>query len=290
MRRVTALRSVATLAALTAGVAAAEEDPLERGRYLLHAGGCITCHTPENHDGDNALVGGRAMETPFGTFYTPNITPDPETGIGAWSDADFIRAFRDGISPDGSHYFPTFPYTSYTGITDQDLLDLKAYLFSLDPVHRPNQEHDLHWFVFRVGMGFWKWLNFEPGAFEPDPEQPEQWNRGAYLVRHLGHCGECHTPRSWTGGLDLDYWLAGNPDGPEASRVPNITPHESGIGNWSISDITFMLELGMLPDGDFVGGSMGAVIEDNTSKLTEEDRQAIAVYLKSLPALPSEAE
>jgi mono/diheme cytochrome c family protein len=273
---------------LVGGAQAADEERIERGRYLLHAGGCITCHTVDNAEPEDFLAGGRALETPFGTFYSPNITPDPDTGIGHWTDAEFIAAFRHGRAPDGKRYYPAFPYSAYTGITDSDLLDLKAYLFSLEPVDHPTPQHELSWFAFRVGMIFWNWLNFEPEVFQPDPQQSEQWNRGAYLVRHLGHCGECHTPRTWTGGLDRDDYLAGNLQGPGGDRVPNITPdRDTGIGRWSESDIEFFLDIGMLPDGDFTGGSMGPVISDSTSHLTTEDRRAIAVYLRSLEPLPS---
>lgn len=265
----------------------AEAGAVQRGEYLLYAGGCVTCHTAE--DGE-PLAGGRALESPVGIFFTPNITPDRETGIGAWSDEDFVRAFRNGVAPGGAHYYPAFPYTSYTGIARDDLLAIKAYLFSLKPVSHPNRPHELGWYAFRWLLGPWKWLNFEPGVFQPDPARSEQWNRGAYLVRHLGHCGECHTPRTWSSGLDRSRSLAGNPDGPEGEAVPNVTPDkESGIGRWSASDVEYFLETGMLPDGDFAGGAMSEVIDDNTSRLTPEDREAIAVYLESLPPLPSAA-
>lgn len=262
------------------------EEVLQRGEYLLHAGGCISCHSKED-DENKTLSGGRALETPFGTFMTPNITPDRETGIGAWSDADFITAFRYGISPGGAHYFPAFPYTAYTGIRQEDLLALKAYLFSLPAVKQANQAHDLVWYVsFRPLLAFWKFLYFKPGEFEPDNSQSAEWNKGAYLVRHLGHCGECHTPRTPSGSLNDKLYLAGNPDGPEGDAVPNITPHdEDGIGKWSLGDIESFLEIGLLPDGDFAGASMVAVIDDNTAHLSAEDRKAIAVYLKSLPPL-----
>ncbi|MFO1350699.1 MAG: cytochrome c [Gammaproteobacteria bacterium] len=261
----------------------------KRGEYLLYAGGCISCHTPKKSGPEGFMAGGRALVTPFGTFYPPNITPDKDTGIGGWSDEDFIRALGEGVSPQGDHYYPAFPYTAYTGITRQDMLDLKAYLFSLPPIHKPNRPHELSWYVsFRFPLAFWKWLNFTPGEFQPDPKQAPEWNRGAYLVRHLGHCGECHTPRSWTGALDTDAYLAGNPDGPDEGKVPNITPDEkTGIGDWSKSDITTVLENGMLPDGDFVGSVMSEVIDDNTSHLAPQDRDAIAVYLKSVPPLPA---
>jgi len=263
------------------------DDVLARGEYLLYAGGCVSCHSHED-DPAQALSGGRALDTPFGTFYAPNITPDLDAGIGAWSDEDFIRAFRYGVSPSGQHYYPAFPYTAYTGMTDADLLALKAYLFSLAPVDRPNREHELAWYVSRPLLTGWKWLHFDSGVFKPDSTRLPQWNQGAYLVRHLGHCAECHTPRTWTGGLRQDRTMAGNPEGPEGEAVPNITPHPEGIGDWMEYDLVLMLELGMLPDGDFVGGSMTAVIDDNTSRLTEADRQAIAMYLLSLPPLPAE--
>lgn len=283
-------RAAAALAAavlLCANANAADEETLARGEYLLHAGGCISCHTGDE-EGDDALAGGHALESPFGVFYSPNITPDTDTGIGGWSDDDFVNAFWEGESPDGDHYFPAFPFTSYTGMSREDLLALKAYLFSLEPVRRENREHDL-WPIMssRFAAGLWKARYFDAGRFEPDADQSEEWNRGAYLVRHLGHCGECHTPRSSFGALESDEEMAGNPELSEDGGAPNITPHRSeGIGRWSVSDIDYFLEVGMLPDGDFTGGSMGPVIEDNTGKLTREDRRAIAAYLKSLPPLP----
>ena len=259
-----------------------QDDIVARGEYLTYAGGCITCHTD---DADDAapLAGGRAMETPFGTFYSPNITPDPETGIGNWSDDEFVDAFWEGVSPDGEHYFPSFPYTAYTGATREDLLAMKAYLFSLEPVNNEAPDHDLAWYMStRLAAGGWKALNFEPARFVPDPEQDEQWNRGAYLVRHLGHCGECHTRRNATGVLQSEFEMAGARLGDE--KIPNISSHRvDGVGRWSLSDIEYFLDIGMLPDGDFTGSSMVDVIEDNTSKLTREDRLAIAAYLKSLP-------
>lgn len=267
------------MAALSAFAA---DDILERGRYLTYAGGCISCHTEDVEDAI-PLAGGRAMETPFGTFYSPNITPDMKSGIGGWSDDDFLNAFWEGVSPDGKHYFPAFPYTSYTGASRDDLLAIKAYLFSLEPVPKETADHDLAWYMSsRIAAGAWKAVNFEPARFEPDPSQDEQWNRGAYLVRHLGHCGECHTPRSAIGVSQADAEMAGSTFGEE--KIPNITTHRiDGIGRWSASDIEYFLDIGMLPDGDFTGSSMVDVIEDNTSKLTRDDRLAIASYLKSLP-------
>jgi len=261
---------------------------IERGRYLVHAGGCLTCHTANRPDAI-PLAGGRALPTPFGTFYAPNITPDPITGIGGWTDADLGRALREGVAPDGSNYYPVFPYPAYTGIKDADVAALGAYLRSLKPVRQQVTAHDLPWYLSsRLVMMGWNLFNFSPGRFTPDHSRDEAWNRGAYLVRHLGHCGECHTPRNPLGGLDRSRELAGNPAGPDGEKIPDITQDRTtGIGQWSTDDIAFLLETGLLPDGDFAGSSMSPVIEDNTARLTPEDRQAIATYLKALsPRLP----
>lgn len=260
----------------------AAEPSVERGAYLFAAGGCLGCHTAK---GGQPLAGGRELKTPFGIFYGPNITADPEHGIGAWSDADFIAALREGIAPDGTHLYPVFPYTSFTNITDADMLDIKAYIFSLPTSAQESREHDIDFpFGWSFLMAPWQWLNFSEGPFEPDPAQSEEWNRGAYLVRALGHCGECHTPRGWFGETLDSEALSGNTEGPEGEKVPNITPDpDTGIGGWSRSQITGVLRSGLLPDGDVVGGSMGEVVQETTSKLTQEDRQAIAAYLMSLP-------
>lgn len=270
---------------------AGAETVVERGAYLVTAGGCEACHTVKDGAEEDYLAGGRAIETTFGTFYAPNITPDPDTGIGGWSDAQFIRAFREGVAPDGSHYYPAFPYTSYTGVRDEDLLAMKAYLFSVPAVRRENRAHELPWYAsFRFVLAFWKWWYFQPGPFEPSMDRDDHWNRGAYLVRHLGHCGECHTPRNLLGALDTARELAGNPRGPEGESVPNITPHrETGLGKWSGSDLSDLLAIGMYPDGDFVGGSMVEVVDLNTARLTADDRRAMIEYLRSLPPLPSAA-
>lgn len=283
----TDLRSVTSLAAAASLFAAstlqANEELIERGKYLIHAGGCVTCHTSE---GDEAVpfAGGRALESPFGTFYAPNITPDRRTGIGNWSDDDFVRAFWDGVNPSGEDYFPAFPFTSYTGLARDDLLAMKAYLFSLEPIEQVNREHDLPFMMSsRRAAGVWKSRYFKGGRFERDPDRDDEWNRGAYLVRHLGHCGECHSPRTRLGAIRDTHELRGNPDGPGDEKIPNITADpDAGIGRWTLKDIEYFLDIGMLPDGDFAGGSMSSVIEDNTSRLTVDDRLAIATYLKSV--------
>jgi mono/diheme cytochrome c family protein len=268
---------------LVAAAGQAEETLVERGQYLVFAGGCLTCHTEDVPEAV-PLAGGYALKSPFGTFYSPNITPDKDTGIGNWSDDDFVRAFQEGINPDGDAYFPAFPYTSYTGMSREDLLAIKAYLFSLDPVRKQNREHDLPFFMSsRLAARAWQISFFHAARFEPDETKSEEWNRGAYLVRHVGHCGECHTPRGRLGALQYDKALTGNPDAADGEAIPNITAdRENGIGRWSLRDIEYFLDIGMLPDGDFAGGSMSEVIDDNTSHLTAEDRKAIAIYLKSL--------
>ncbi|ANC93249.2 diheme cytochrome C-type [Azospirillum humicireducens] len=260
-------------------------DPVTRGAYVFHAAGCLGCHSNEK-EGGAPLAGGRALATPFGTFHTPNITPDPETGIGRWSDADFIRAFREGVRPDGAALFPAFPYASYTRMTDRDLLDLKAYLFSRPAVAAPNRPHDLTPpFSWRFLLPVWQWMYLSPGPVPDDPAKPPAWNRGRYLVDALGHCGECHSPRTLMGGMESDRYLAGNPDGPDGDTVPGITSARSkGIGGWSDGDLTLLLETGLTPEGDVVGGAMGEVVRNSTSKLTAEDRAAIAAYLKTVPA------
>jgi mono/diheme cytochrome c family protein len=288
----TVLTSVLGLAlALGLGASAAAQEAAldpdkDRGAYLFAAAGCRNCHTDVKNKGA-PLAGGRAMETPFGTFYTPNITPDTETGIGGWSDEDFVRALRDGVSPAGDHLYPAFPYTSYTRMSEDDMRALKAYIFSLPPVRQENRAHELDFpFGWRFLLGAWKMLNFTPGAMAPESGRSESWNRGAYLVEALGHCGECHTPRDALGGLDGDRRMAGTTDGPDGEKVPNITPDEStGIGAWSTSQITGVLRTGLLPDGDVVGSVMGEVVNNGTSRLTDADRAAIAEYLQSLPAI-----
>ncbi len=258
----------------------------KHGEYLLRLGGCVTCHTDDKHDGQ-FLAGGRALETQFGTFYPPNITPDPETGLGGWSTGAFVQAMTQGRSPGGHPLYPALPYPSYTRMTEQDLVDLKAYLDTVRPVANPVPAHDLHFpFGFRPLLKGWQLLFFDPGPFQPDPTQSESWNRGAYIVNGPGHCGECHTPRNAFGAPQEDRFLAGTRDGPDGKAVPNITPNRNnGIGDWSKTDITFALQTGILPDGDVLGGAMAEEIKDATSHLTPDDRAAIAEYLMSLPPL-----
>lgn len=272
--------------AQTPGGGPDRSDPIRYGEYVFRAGGCLECHTDSKAKGA-PLAGGRALATPYGTFYSPNITPDPQHGIGGWSEADFIRAMRQGKSPDGAPYFPAFPYPSFTRITDDDLRALWAYLKTQPAVAQPDKPHDLQFpFGLRPLVWGWRMLFFDEGVFQPDPAQSAQWNRGAYLVTALGHCGECHTPRNALGGPRSGMRFAGSADNAEGDRVPNITPHpKTGIGGWSDRDIAGYLGMGMTPEGDFAGGLMGDVIEHSTKYLTEQDRLAMGAYLKSLPPI-----
>lgn len=289
---VRALR-VGLAVAVTLGAAApagAGEASPERGAYLARVAGCVVCHT-RDEEGAEPLAGGRAFATPFGTFYAPNITPDPEQGIGGWTRADLARALGEGRAPDGRAYYPVFPYTAYTRMTDRDVADLWAYLRGVPPGSAPTPSHDPAWYLdLPLALGVWRWLHFEPGPLAPVEGRSERWHRGRYLAEALAHCGECHTPRGRLGGLREDRRYGGNPDGPEGESVPNITPHrEAGIGAWSADDLAFFLEIGMTPGGDFTGGSMAEVVDGVTGPMTAADREALAAYLLSLPPLGAEA-
>ncbi|HEX3536508.1 MAG TPA: cytochrome c [Stellaceae bacterium] len=277
------------LLAVCSGAAfGADPGAVARGAYLATAAGCEGCHTDKEHGGQR-YAGGRALATPFGTFYSPNITSDAETGIGRWSDAQFLRALRDGVRPDGADLFPVFPYTSFTGITDDDALAIKSYLFSLPPVRQADRPHDASFpFSWRFLLNFWRWLFFTPGSFHAQPNRSAEYNRGKYLVTALAHCDECHTPRNWFGAMQADAFLAGTRSGPDGKKVPNITPDPTtGIGKWSEADILNLLKDGQTPEFDFVGGAMKEVVDD-TARLSDDDRRAIAVFLKNVPTKPFE--
>ncbi|MSQ73815.1 MAG: c-type cytochrome [Betaproteobacteria bacterium] len=268
------------------GTAWAQGD-IKRGQYLVKAAGCMGCHTEEKKDAV-PFAGGRALKTPFGTFYGPNITPHPQAGIGNWKEADFVRAIRHGERPDGANYFPAFPYPSFTGIVDADLRDLYAYLRSLPPNARPNQPHDLKFpFGWRFLVTFWKWLFFTPGPFIPNQALSQVVNRGAYLVQALGHCGECHTPRNFLGGPKRDRLLGGG-QGPEGKDVPNLTP--AALKKRSDGDLKEFLVTGLTADGDVPAESMAEVIRNTTSQLAPQDMDALIAYLRVLPSLATEGK
>lgn len=256
---------------------------LANGESMFFAGGCASCHATPGQDDPTLLGGGRALKSPFGTFYAPNISPDRERGIGAWSEADFVTAMLKGTAPDGRHYYPAFPYASYQRMSPADVRDLFAYLKTLPPVKSASREHDLPFpFNIRRTVGGWKLLFLDGKAFQPDPARSAQWNRGAYLVNGPGHCAECHSPRNWLGAIVDSQRFAGGPNPEGEGWVPNIT--QKRLSNWSDKDFAYFLKTGMTPDGDFTGSTMMLVVR-NMSRLSDADRDAMAAYLKSLPAI-----
>lgn len=251
------------------------------GLTTFNAGGCSACHAVPAQPDRLKLGGGLAIPSPFGTFYAPNISPDPADGIGRWTEAEFVSAVRKGTSPTGEHYFPAFPFVSYGHAKIEDIRDLFAYLKTLAPVSGKAPDHDVPFpFNVRRNIGIWKWLFMDDRPFVPDPARSAQWNRGAYLVNSLGHCAECHSPRNFLGGIVAAQRFAGGPNPEGEGWVPNIT--QKGLGEWSEKDFAYFLQTGEFPDGDKAGGSMVRVIR-NISQLSPGDRAAMAEYLKSLP-------
>ena len=259
-----------------------QPDPAN-GESLFYAGGCVSCH-------GEGLGGGLEMESPYGVFRVPNISPDKETGIGNWTALQFVNAMQKGVSPDGRHYYPAFPYTSYTRMTIEDTIDLKAYMDSLSPVSNRTANHELHFpWNFRRGIGLWKRRYLDPSPVLDTGGLEAVIERGRYLAEGPGHCAECHTPRDKLGGLQTARWLAGgaNPEG--EGTIPNITPHSDGLASWSAKDIAYYLQSGFTPDFDTVGGSM-VEVQENMAHLADTDLAALAAYLKAIPARPKTAE
>jgi len=254
---------------------------LANGKEMFYAGGCPACHAVPGQEDRTRLGGGLGLKSPYGTFYAPNISPDPQDGIGLWSAAEFVTAVMKGTSPEGTHYFPAFPYPSYQRMKVEDVRDMFAFLRTLPPVKGKVRDHDVQFpFNIRRLLGGWKFLFLDGKPFTPDPAQSAQWNRGAYLVNGPSHCAECHSPRNVLGGIVSGQRFAGGPNIEGEGWIPNIT--QKGIGSYSEKDIAYLLKTGDMPDGDSVGGAMTAVIR-NTSQLTDEDRAAMATYIKSLP-------
>lgn len=253
---------------------------VERGRYLAAAGDCAACHTAE---GGQPYAGGRAVPTPFGTIYSTNITPDKATGLGDWSEEDFYRAMHEGIRKDGAHLYPAFPYPWYTKLTRTDVDALKAFLDTLPPVRNEAKEPELPWpFSMRAVMRGWNQLYFHDGEYQPDPGKSAQWNRGAYLVDGLGHCGACHTPKNFAGAVKAKQKLQGGYA--EHWYATSLTSDvRDGLGDWSVDDIVAFLKKGM-NERAAATGPMAEVVEHSTQHLTDEDLRAMAVYLKSVPA------
>lgn len=254
-------------------------DPVH-GALVFHAGGCTSCHTdPAAEPADPpVLSGGYRIESPFGTFVAPNISPS-DAGIGGWTTVDLANALIEGVSPQGTNFYPAFPYTTYTHMTPQDVVDLKAYLDTLPGSDTVAPDHELSFpFTMRRGIALWKMVNLRRDWVLQDAPTPEI-QRGRYLVEALGHCAECHTPRDVTGGLDRSQWLMGAPNPSGDGRIPGIAPSKL---DWSAEDIAYYLESGFTPDYDSAGGEMAHVVS-NMAKLPAEDRAAIAAYLKALP-------
>jgi mono/diheme cytochrome c family protein len=281
---------------LAAGDLPPHTPDLANGEYVFNAGGCESCHAaPASEKCDDpqvkdptTLSGGRCLRTPFGTFNVPNISPDRQHGIGDWSTPDFVTAMKLGTAPGGVHLYPAFPYYSYQRMRLEDIIDLKAYLDSLPASANAVPPHDLPFpFNIRRGLGLWKLLYIDGRTFDPasiESASPEV-SRGAYLVRAVAHCSECHSPRNFMGGIKESQAFSGAPAAEGTGYVPNITTDpDTGIGDWSHDDIANLLETGFTPEFDSVGGAMAAVTR-NTAKLTDQDRAAIAAYLKTLPAL-----
>jgi len=262
---------------------------LDNGRTMFDIGGCASCHAVPNKDPDKVdrtrLGGGLALNSPFGTFYVPNISPDPKDGIGRWSEANFVTALWKGTSEHGTNLYPAFPYTSYAHMQLDDVRDLFAYLKTLPPVPGKVRRHDLRFpFNERRLLGGWKLLFLRGGPFVPNSTRSGQWNRGAYLVNGPGHCAECHSPRNALGGIIDSERFAGGPSPDGQGWVPNITPAglQRDDNKWTEKDIASFLSDGMTPSGDFVGSTMAEVIR-NTSLLGVDDRAAIAHYISRLP-------
>lgn len=252
----------------------------DRGAIIFAAAGCASCHAAPEASGADKLVlsGGLAFASPFGTFYAPNISSHATEGIGGWSALDLVNAMRYGTSPDGQHYYPAFPYSSYTRVAPPDIVDLHAYMQTLPASDQPSRAHEVGFpFNIRRSLGGWKLLFMASGPVIDTPGLPESVLRGRYLVEGLGHCAECHTPRGLLGNLQLSNWLNGAAHPSGKGRIPALR----GI-DWSEADIAEYLKSGFTPDFDTAGAEMADVVE-NTSKLSDEDRKAIAAYIKALP-------
>lgn len=287
------LLSIAVVCALTFQWVTAPANPpaspggarnLANGEVVFNIAGCASCHSAPKAEGEEKLLlsGGKRFPTEFGVFIAPNISPDPAQGIGGWNEATFLNAVLNGVSLEGEHYYPAFPYASYARMTASDAADLWAYIQTLPPSSASSQPSEVGFpFSIRRGLGLWKRLHVRTGSIQEIGEADPVLARGRYLVEGPGHCGECHTPRDISGGMVLANWLGGapSPDGP--GRIPALAGPNAKVGEWSVVDIAEYLRSGFTPEYDSAGGAMVDVIE-NTAKLSDEDRMAIATYLKTL--------
>ncbi|MBO6727640.1 MAG: cytochrome c [Rhizobiaceae bacterium] len=256
-----------------------DEGEAGRGAYLARMAGCIACHT-DAEGGGAPLAGGLALQTQFGTFYSPNLTTDKSYGIGAWSVEDFAKAVRQGVSPDGRPYYPAFPYPFYSKLTDQDVADLWAAFQTVPPAQEPSKPQAMRFpFSFRDGLKLWRALFLDTSPFEPDPTKSDAWNRGRYIVEGPAHCGACHTPRNFAGARQAELQLHGSDGLPDGGKSPSIQSNVLKDKGWTVPKLAYALKTGIQPDGDAFGGSMGEVVRDGTAFLSQEDRTAIATYL-----------
>jgi mono/diheme cytochrome c family protein len=282
------LATLLLCSAFAAGPARAEPSPedVAHGKALVEAGDCASCHTA---DPVKPFAGGKRIDTPFGAIYSPNLTPDRDTGIGGWSDQDFYTALRYGVAPNGSRYYPAFPYPNFTKLTRDDILSIRAYLATLAPFNNTAPKPELRFPLnFRVLMRAWDYLFFKPGIFEPDQNKSAAWNRGGYLITGLSHCGACHTPKNVFGADRRGRALAGGPvQGWFAPRLDGAA--RSGLKSWSVDDIVEYLQSGRNAKSH-ADGLMAEVVVNSTSKMSDGDVRAIAVYLKDLPEGPAEAQ
>jgi mono/diheme cytochrome c family protein len=280
MRAILAILFLCTAFGFGQAQADSSEEAVARGEALAVAAGCASCHTA---DPAKPFAGGKRIDTPFGAIYSPNLTPDRDTGLGGWSDEDFVRALRLGVAPDGSRYYPAFPYPYFTKLIRQDLLAIRAYLATLEPVRSMRRPPELRWPLnYRVVMRAWNYLFLKPGILQPVQQKGTEWNRGRYLVEGAAHCGACHTPknlfgadkkgRSYGGGA-VQGWFAPRLDGAD----------RGGLQSWSVDDITEYLQSGRNARSH-ADGLMADVVANSTSKMADADVRAIAVYLKDLPA------
>lgn len=258
----------------------AEAGDVARGAYLARTSGCIACHT-RTDDGGAPLAGGPGLETPFGTFYAPNLTTDVEHGIGSWTLEQFASALRKGISPEGLPYYPAFPYSFYTGLSDQDIADLWAAFQTVPAVADSVPEHELSFpFSQRNGLYLWQTMFFAKGRLNGSASTDEKYRRGEYLVESAAHCAACHTPRNLLGGLERDRDYTGSVSMLQSEGlIPAITPRALTEAGWSVKDLAWALQSGIKPDGDVFGGSMGEVVRDGTAYLRPGDLEAMAHYL-----------
>ncbi len=250
-----------------------------RGAYLARMSGCIACHT-NSAEGGKPLSGGVRLPTDFGTFYSPNLTTDADHGIGDWTIDEFAAALRQGVSPEGAPYYPSFPYPFYGSMSDQDIADLWAAFKTVPPVPVASRPHDMTPpFNLRAGLKVWRALYHAPEPHTANPERSDLWNRGKFIVEGPAHCGACHTPRNLLGARQAELALHGAERLPDGGKAPPITSSALAEGGWTVDTLKYALQSGIMPDGDVFGGSMAEVVRDGTAFLSDEDRVAIATYL-----------